>query len=87
MYTKCITERRIPKTWKEANGLYFQEREQNRYQELQTHLLAIKYLQTVHKTITTIGWRRNYIKINVENKHDLGASMPTLRQNPYAYMP
>ena len=51
LYTKCITERRIPKTWKEAN-IYddiFQEREQERHQELQANLLAIKYVQTVHK--------------------------------------
>ena len=32
-----ITERRIPKTWKEANnGDIFQEREQKRHQELET---------------------------------------------------
>ena len=32
LYTKCITERRIPKTWKEANMvIFFQEREQERY--------------------------------------------------------
>ena len=51
LYTKCITERRIPKTWKEANNYYgdiFQEREQKRHQELQTTLFAIKYVQTVH---------------------------------------
>ena len=48
--TKCISERCIPKTWKEANMLIcFQEREQKRHQELQTNLLAIKYVQTVHK--------------------------------------
>ena len=44
--TKCITERRIPKTWNEYGDI-FQERE--RHQELQTNLLAIKYIQTVHK--------------------------------------
>ena len=50
LYTKCITERRIPKTWKEANMvIFFQEREQKRHQELQTKLIAIKYVQTVHK--------------------------------------
>ena len=55
LYTKCITERRIPKTWKEANMvLFFQEREQKRHQELQTNLLAIKYVQIVHKIITTM---------------------------------
>ena len=30
-----------------------QEREQKIYQELQTNLLAIKYVQTAHKIITT----------------------------------
>ena len=51
LYTKCMTERRIPKTWKEANMvIFFQEREQKRHQELQTNLLAIKYVQTVHKS-------------------------------------
>ena len=51
LYTKCITERRIPKTWKEANnyGDIFQERKQKRHQGLKTNLLAIKYVQTVHK--------------------------------------
>ena len=50
LYTKCITERRVPKTWKEANMvIFYQEREQKRHQELQTNLLAIKYVQTVHK--------------------------------------
>ena len=50
LYTKCIAERRIPKTWKEANMvIFFQERKQKRHQELQTNLLAIKYVQTVHK--------------------------------------
>ena len=50
LYTKCITERRIPNTWKEANMVvFFQERKQTRHQELQTNLLAIKYVQTVHK--------------------------------------
>ena len=52
LYTKWITERHIPKTWKEANTNYgdiFQERKQKRYQELQINLLAIKYVQTVHK--------------------------------------
>ena len=52
LYTKYITERRITKTWKEANNFYgdnLQEREQKRHQELQTNLLAILYAQTVHK--------------------------------------
>ena len=51
LHTKCITERRIHKTWKEANMVifFFQEREQKIHQELQTNLLAIKYVQTVHK--------------------------------------
>ena len=50
LYTKCITERRIPKTWKEANTvIFFQEREQKRHQELQGNLFAIKYVQTVHQ--------------------------------------
>ena len=34
-------------------GYIFQEREHNRHQELHTNLLAIKYVQTVHKIITT----------------------------------
>ena len=38
LYTKCITERRIPKTWKEANMvIFFQENEQKRHQELQAN--------------------------------------------------
>ena len=34
-------------------GYIVQEREQKRHQELQANLLAIKYVQTVHKIITT----------------------------------
>ena len=34
-------------------GVIFQEREQKSHQELQTNLLAIKYVQTVQKIITT----------------------------------
>ncbi len=50
--TKCISERCIPKTWKEANTvIFFKKREQKRHQELQTNLLAIKYVQTVHKNL------------------------------------
>ena len=52
LYTKCITERRIPKTWKEANKvIFFQEIEQKRHQEIQTNLLGINYvgLQAVQK--------------------------------------
>ena len=50
LYTKCKTERHIPKNM-EGNkyGDIFQERKQKRHQELQTNLLAIKYVQTVHK--------------------------------------
>ena len=48
LYIKCITERRISKTWK-YGAIFFQEREQKRHQELQTNLLAITYVHTVHK--------------------------------------
>ena len=49
LYTNCITERRIPKTWKEANMVIsFQEREHKRHEELQTNLLALKYVENVH---------------------------------------
>ena len=40
------------------------------------------YVQTVHKNNNKVlGWRRNQMKINLENKQDLGAS--TLRQITY----
>ena len=53
-YTKCITERRIPKSWKEANMVIcFQEREQKIHQELQANLFAIKYVHLFTKIITT----------------------------------
>ena len=43
LYTKCITERRIPKTWKEANMVvFFKKGGQKRHQELQANLFAIK---------------------------------------------
>ena len=47
LYTKCITERNTEEGSK--CGDIFQERKQKRHQELQTNLLAIKYVQTVHK--------------------------------------
>ena len=53
LYTKCIAERRIPKTWKEANMvIFFQEREQKIHQELTIDQFAcyqIIYVQTIHK--------------------------------------
>ena len=42
-------------------GDIFQERKQKRHQELQTNLLAIKYVQTVHK---------NHITTRLEKKLD-----------------
>ena len=48
--TKCITERRTPKTWTEANTVIFSRKgTEKKYQELQTNLLAIKCVQIVHK--------------------------------------
>ena len=50
LYTKCISERRIPKNMEGSKcGDIFQEREQKSHQEIQTNLLATKYVQTVHK--------------------------------------
>ena len=50
MYTKCITERRIPKTWKEANMvIFFKKGNRKDITKVQTNLLDIKYVQTVHK--------------------------------------
>ena len=47
---QLATERRIPKNMEGSKcGDIFQERKQKRHQELQTNLLAIKYVQTVHK--------------------------------------
>ena len=43
LYTKCITERRIPKTLKEANMVIFVKNGNRKlHKELQTNLLAIK---------------------------------------------
>ena len=51
LYTKCITERCIPKTWKEANVVIFFKKGNRKdiKNYVQTNLLAIKYVQTVHK--------------------------------------
>ncbi len=49
LYTKGITERRIPKHGGSKYGDIFQEMEQKRHQDQQTNLLAVKYVQTVHK--------------------------------------
>ena len=48
LFTKCITER-CKNMEGSKYGDIFQERKQKRHQELQTNLLAIKYVQTVHK--------------------------------------
>ena len=55
LYTKCITERRIHKTWKEANnyGDIFQEREQKRHHELQANLLVTNMYKLFTNIITT----------------------------------
>ena len=39
--------------------IFFHERKQKRHQELQNNLLAIKYVQTVHKNNNKLGWKRN----------------------------
>ena len=50
LYTKCITEQRIPKTWKEANMvIFFKKGNRKDIKNYRTNLLAIKYVQTVHK--------------------------------------
>ena len=48
LYTKCITERHKNMEGSKYGDI-FQERKQKRHQELQTNLLAVKYVQTVHK--------------------------------------
>ena len=60
LYTKCITERRIPKTWKEAHnyGDIFQEREQKIHQE------PICLLSNMYKLFTKL------ITTRLEKKQD-----------------
>ena len=50
LYTKVHNRTTHPKNMEGSKyGDIFQERKQKRHQELQTNLLAIKYVQTVHK--------------------------------------
>ena len=50
LYTKCITERRIPKTWKEANMvIFFKKGNRKDITNYKNSLFAIKYVHTVHK--------------------------------------
>ena len=79
LYTKCITERRIPKTWKEANMVIFFEKENRKYIK---NYIPNCLLSNMYKGFTRIITIRLEEKldenINLENKQDLGAS--TLQQ-------
>ena len=50
LYTKCITERRIPKTWKEANMVIFFKKVKRKYIK---NYRPICLLSNMHKKITT----------------------------------
>ena len=53
IYNKCITGRRIRKTWKEANKVACLSRKATEMHRIQrTNLLAIQYLQSVHENHT-----------------------------------
>ena len=50
LYTKCITERRIPKTWKEANMvIFFKKGNRKDIKNYRPICLLSNILQTVHK--------------------------------------
>ena len=50
MYTKSITERRTPKTWKEANMvIFFKKGNRKDIKNYRPIWLAIKDVQTVHR--------------------------------------
>ena len=80
IYIYLFTNRRIPKTWKKANMVLFFKK---------GNIKAIKnyrpicLLSNMYKLFTKIVTTRLEMKINLENKQDLGAS--TLRQ--ITYMP
>ena len=48
LYTKCITERLIPRTWKEANMVIFFKK-WNRKDRTTDQFACYHYVQTVHK--------------------------------------
>ena len=75
LYTKCITERRIPKTWKEANMVIFFKKGNRK--DIKNYR-PICLLSNMYKLFSKIITTRLEKKINLENKQDLGAS--TLRQ-------
>ena len=80
MYTKCITERRIPKTWKEAHiymVIFFKKGNRKGIKNYRPICLLSNMYKLFTKIITT------RLEKKLENKQDLGAS--TLRQ--ITYMP
>ena len=78
MYTKCITERRIPNAWKEANMVIFFKKGNRK--DIKNYR-PICLLSNMYKLFTKIITTR--LEKKLENKQDLGAS--TLRQ--ITYMP
>ena len=51
LYTKCITEQRIPKTWKETNVVIFFKKGKRKYIK---NYIPISLLSNMYKLFTTI---------------------------------
>ena len=49
LYTKCTTERRIPKTWKEANMVIFFKKGNRKDTKNYRPICLLSIIQTVHK--------------------------------------
>ena len=65
LYTKCITKRRIPKTWKEANMvIFFKKGNRKCIKDYRPICFQSKYLSNMYKLFTKI------IKTRLEKKLD-----------------
>ena len=67
LYTKCITERRIPKTWKEANMVKFFKKENRKYIK-NNYRPACLLSKNMYKLFTKIITTRLEKKLD-ENQH------------------
>ena len=59
LYTKCITERRIHKTWKEANMVIFFKKGNKKTSRTTDQFAFYQICTNCSQKSQQIGWRRN----------------------------
>ena len=64
LYTKCITERRIPKTWKAANMVIFFKKGNRKYRKDTKNYRPICLLSNMYKLFTKIITTRQKKKLD-----------------------